>query len=102
MDIAAAEKPDDLITDMVPVEQDEHHQYDDDADRQERMQERQHERGNRGETRVAALNAHDRPGGYSVMRGKIIGKRGHHRHEAGQGAAAFREIADVLDLVLEV
>ena len=60
------------------------------------------EGGDAGETRGAALHAHRRRRRRSGVEAELIGERGDHGHQAAQRAAALRQAANVLDLLMKV
>jgi hypothetical protein len=102
MHVARAEQPDELVVEMVAIEQDEDDQDHDDADGQERIQQGRHEAGHVLEIRTASLHAHRRHGRGTGGHGEVVAERGDHGQEAAQRAAALRQSADILDLLLQV
>ena len=87
---------------MVTVEQDEDDEDHDDADGQQRMQQGRHEGGQALEIGTAALHAHRRHGRGTGRHGEVVAERSDHGEEAAERAAALRQSADILDLLLQV
>ena len=100
--VARPEQPDELVAEMVAVEQDEDDQDHDDADGQQRMHQGRHEGRHAREIGTAALHAHRRR-----RRGPAVNARSRPSEatmddETAERAAALRQVADVLDLLVKV